>query len=69
MSEQLRDIVPLSPRLKTLIPLVARGLVVCLCLCRHVEWYHQGGHKDAEAGHHVARGLPARGSDHEEAPT
>ena len=34
-----------------------------------MEWHHEGGHKDAEAGHHVAWGLPPGGSDHEEAQT
>lgn len=37
-----------------------------LCLCRLLERHHQGGHKDAEAGHHVAWGFPPGGPDHEE---
>ena len=37
-------------------------------MIRHVERHHQGGHQDPEARHHVARGLPAGGPDHEEAP-
>jgi len=34
---------------------------------RHVEWHDAGCDQDPEAGHHVSRGLPAGGSDHEEA--
>lgn len=34
-----------------------------------MERHHQGGGKDPEARHHVARVLPGGGSDHEEAPT
>lgn len=70
LQELINDIVLLPPPSTTLITPAARGLVSPrLRLCRHVERHHQGGHKDAENGHHVARGLPPRGPDHEEAPT
>lgn len=67
--DRVNYFVLLTPQLTALIELPACApLLLSPCPCRHVERHHQGGHKDAEAGHHVARGLPPRGSDHEEAP-